>query len=58
MLVISENEISIISVHILQIFVHCDVVVCDPRNPLSRACSVQCSNQDNGVKGMTSIIKQ
>ncbi|XP_070705364.1 uncharacterized protein [Pempheris klunzingeri] len=34
-----------------QLFVHCDVVICDARNPLGGACSGQCSNQDIGVKG-------
>ncbi|XP_075940163.1 uncharacterized protein LOC142941920 [Anarhichas minor] len=35
----------------LQVFVHCDVVICDARNPVGRACNVQCSNQDEEMKG-------
>ncbi|KAK9531422.1 hypothetical protein VZT92_010849 [Zoarces viviparus] len=35
----------------LQVFVHCDVVICDARNPVGSACNVQCSNQDEGMKG-------
>ncbi|KAI3363711.1 hypothetical protein L3Q82_001327 [Scortum barcoo] len=30
-----------------QLFVHCDVVVCDARNPLDEVCNGQCSNQEN-----------
>uniref|UniRef100_A0A3B5B9D5 Uncharacterized LOC103372656 n=1 Tax=Stegastes partitus TaxID=144197 RepID=A0A3B5B9D5_9TELE len=33
-----------------QLFVHCDVVVCDARNPLGGVCSGQCSNPENGNK--------
>ncbi|KAG8011372.1 Zona pellucida sperm-binding protein 2 [Nibea albiflora] len=36
-----------------QLFVHCDVVICDAKNPLGGACNRQCSNQENRIKGMT-----
>uniref|UniRef100_A0A8C4F8S8 ZP domain-containing protein n=1 Tax=Dicentrarchus labrax TaxID=13489 RepID=A0A8C4F8S8_DICLA len=36
-----------------ELSVHCDVVICDARNPLGRACNRQCSNLDNRIKGMT-----
>ncbi|XP_059212233.1 uncharacterized protein LOC131990981 [Centropristis striata] len=39
-----------------QVFVHCDVVVCDPRNPMDRACYRQCSNQDNRIKGQKRAV--
>ncbi|KAK5930058.1 hypothetical protein CesoFtcFv8_000256 [Champsocephalus esox] len=34
-----------------QVFVHCEVVICDVRNPVDAACNVQCSDQDNTMKG-------
>ncbi|XP_033948044.1 uncharacterized protein [Pseudochaenichthys georgianus] len=34
-----------------QVFVHCEVVICDVRNPVDAACNVQCSDQDNMMKG-------
>lgn len=40
------------SVYFLQAFVHCDVVICDARNPLAGACNRLCSNQENKIKGM------
>ncbi|XP_056284521.1 uncharacterized protein LOC130202792 [Pseudoliparis swirei] len=38
-----------------QVFVHCDVVVCDARSAVDRACNVQCSNKDDGMKGKRSV---
>ncbi|XP_071396804.1 uncharacterized protein [Centroberyx affinis] len=34
-----------------QLFVHCDVVICDVTRPMGGQCSRQCSNQENGLKG-------
>ncbi|XP_040016675.2 uncharacterized protein LOC120808112 [Gasterosteus aculeatus] len=34
-----------------QVFVHCDVVVCDATNPVGRACNVTCSDHDAEMKG-------
>ncbi|XP_028253048.1 uncharacterized protein LOC114428649 [Parambassis ranga] len=34
-----------------QVFVHCDVAICDARNPLAGVCNGQCSNPENGIKG-------
>uniref|UniRef100_I3JFN5 Uncharacterized LOC100695742 n=1 Tax=Oreochromis niloticus TaxID=8128 RepID=I3JFN5_ORENI len=31
----------------LQVFVHCDVVICDTRNPLGGICNGQCSDPEN-----------
>uniref|UniRef100_A0A3B5B7S6 Uncharacterized LOC103372656 n=1 Tax=Stegastes partitus TaxID=144197 RepID=A0A3B5B7S6_9TELE len=39
-----------------QLFVHCDVVVCDARNPLGGVCSGQCSNPENGNKGQRRAV--
>ncbi|XP_074471896.1 uncharacterized protein LOC141756224 [Sebastes fasciatus] len=39
-----------------QVFVHCDVEVCDARNPVGRACNVQCSNQDDRIKGQKRAV--
>ncbi|KAK5852826.1 hypothetical protein PBY51_006665 [Eleginops maclovinus] len=39
-----------------QVFVHCDVVICDVRNPVHRACNVQCSSQDNRMKGQKRAV--
>ncbi|XP_029281423.1 uncharacterized protein LOC115003673 [Cottoperca gobio] len=41
-----------------QVFVHCDVVICDVRNPVDRACNVQCSNQDDRMKGQKRAISE
>uniref|UniRef100_A0A7N8YKA6 Uncharacterized LOC113137211 n=1 Tax=Mastacembelus armatus TaxID=205130 RepID=A0A7N8YKA6_9TELE len=35
-----------------QLFVHCDVVICDNMNPLGGVCSGQCSSQKNKTKGI------
>uniref|UniRef100_A0A3P8TNN8 ZP domain-containing protein n=1 Tax=Amphiprion percula TaxID=161767 RepID=A0A3P8TNN8_AMPPE len=35
-----------------QLFVHCDVMICDARNPLGGVCNGQCMNPDNGNKGI------
>lgn len=37
----------------IQIYVHCDVVICDARNPLGGVCAGQCSQQAQGTKGKT-----
>ncbi|XP_030577378.1 uncharacterized protein LOC115774309 [Archocentrus centrarchus] len=34
-----------------QLFMHCDVVICDARNPLGGVCIGQCSNPKNRRKG-------
>ncbi|KAM6992413.1 uncharacterized protein LKV04_008474 [Tautogolabrus adspersus] len=34
-----------------QVFVHCDMVICDARNPRGGVCTGLCSNQENKVKG-------
>ncbi|KAI4802515.1 hypothetical protein KUCAC02_020348 [Chaenocephalus aceratus] len=39
-----------------QVFVHCEVVICDVRNPVDAACNVQCSDQDNTMKGQKRAI--
>ncbi|XP_054475063.1 uncharacterized protein LOC129107587 [Anoplopoma fimbria] len=39
-----------------QLFVHCDVVVCDARNPVGTACNGQCSNQDDRIKGQKRAV--
>ncbi|XP_039981930.1 uncharacterized protein LOC120789331 [Xiphias gladius] len=39
-----------------QLFVHCDVVICDARNPLGGVCNGQCSNQENGIKGQKRAV--
>ncbi|XP_053737532.1 zona pellucida sperm-binding protein 2-like [Synchiropus splendidus] len=46
----SAYSIDMLTVSLLQLFVHCDVLICDPRNPLNEACSSPCSNKsrDNG----------
>lgn len=44
-----------ISITILQVFVHCDVVICDAKNPAAGPCQRLCSRQGNKIKGMASI---
>ncbi|KAJ4920216.1 hypothetical protein JOQ06_027604 [Pogonophryne albipinna] len=39
-----------------QVFVHCEVVICDVRNPVDAACNVQCLDQDNTMKGQKRAI--
>ncbi|TMS12097.1 Zona pellucida sperm-binding protein 2 [Larimichthys crocea] len=39
-----------------QLFVHCDVAICDARNPLGGACNRQCSNQENRIKGQRRAV--
>uniref|UniRef100_A0A672GNF7 Zona pellucida protein AX 2 n=1 Tax=Salarias fasciatus TaxID=181472 RepID=A0A672GNF7_SALFA len=34
-----------------QLFVHCDVVICDARNPMGGVCNGQCPNPQNGTRG-------
>uniref|UniRef100_A0A3P9KZA9 Uncharacterized LOC101170068 n=1 Tax=Oryzias latipes TaxID=8090 RepID=A0A3P9KZA9_ORYLA len=34
-----------------QLFVHCDIVICDAKNPLGGVCSRQCPNPDAGMRG-------
>uniref|UniRef100_UPI0037E87E56 uncharacterized protein n=1 Tax=Semicossyphus pulcher TaxID=241346 RepID=UPI0037E87E56 len=41
-----------------QVFVHCDVVICDARNPLGGVCTGPCSNQGNGIKGQRRAISE
>uniref|UniRef100_A0A3B5L354 ZP domain-containing protein n=1 Tax=Xiphophorus couchianus TaxID=32473 RepID=A0A3B5L354_9TELE len=36
---------------ILQLFVHCDIVICDSKNPLGGICGGQCSNPKQTTKG-------
>uniref|UniRef100_A0AAQ5Z2V3 ZP domain-containing protein n=1 Tax=Amphiprion ocellaris TaxID=80972 RepID=A0AAQ5Z2V3_AMPOC len=38
-----------------QLFVHCDVMICDARNPLGGVCNGQCMNPDNGNKDFSLI---
>ncbi|MEQ2215799.1 hypothetical protein XENOCAPTIV_006096, partial [Xenoophorus captivus] len=33
-----------------KLFVHCDVVICDTKNPLGGVCGGQCSNPKNSIK--------
>ncbi|XP_053301387.1 uncharacterized protein LOC128460294 [Pleuronectes platessa] len=37
-----------------QLFVHCDVAICDDRN--GGVCNGQCSNQQNGIKGQRRAV--
>ncbi|KAG7508964.1 hypothetical protein JOB18_030126 [Solea senegalensis] len=39
-----------------QLFVHCDVVICDARNPLGGVCASRCSNQGSGIKGQRRAV--
>ncbi|XP_069014802.1 uncharacterized protein [Embiotoca jacksoni] len=39
-----------------RLFIHCDVVICDARNPLGGVCGGQCSNPENGMKGQRRAI--
>ncbi|XP_036943052.1 uncharacterized protein LOC119012925 [Acanthopagrus latus] len=39
-----------------QLFVHCDTVICDARNPLGGVCNGQCSNQENRIKGQRRAV--
>uniref|UniRef100_A0A7N8WWZ4 Uncharacterized LOC113137211 n=1 Tax=Mastacembelus armatus TaxID=205130 RepID=A0A7N8WWZ4_9TELE len=39
-----------------QLFVHCDVVICDNMNPLGGVCSGQCSSQKNKTKGQRRAV--
>uniref|UniRef100_A0AAQ5XZ85 ZP domain-containing protein n=1 Tax=Amphiprion ocellaris TaxID=80972 RepID=A0AAQ5XZ85_AMPOC len=39
-----------------QLFVHCDVMICDARNPLGGVCNGQCMNPDNGNKGQRRAV--
>ncbi|XP_041661286.1 uncharacterized protein LOC121521400 isoform X2 [Cheilinus undulatus] len=39
-----------------QVFVHCDVVICDPRNPLGGVCNGPCSNQQNRARGQRHAV--
>uniref|UniRef100_A0A3B4WA82 Uncharacterized LOC111661437 n=1 Tax=Seriola lalandi dorsalis TaxID=1841481 RepID=A0A3B4WA82_SERLL len=39
-----------------QLFVHCDVMICDARNPLGGVCNGQCSNQQNKIKGQRRAV--
>uniref|UniRef100_A0A8D3B8A3 ZP domain-containing protein n=1 Tax=Scophthalmus maximus TaxID=52904 RepID=A0A8D3B8A3_SCOMX len=39
-----------------QLFVHCDVMICDDRNPLGGVCNGQCSSQENRIKGQRRAV--
>nr|XP_020497182.1 uncharacterized protein LOC109989675 [Labrus bergylta] len=39
-----------------QVHVHCDVVICDARNPQGGICTGLCSNQENKIKGQRRAI--
>ncbi|XP_044025914.1 uncharacterized protein LOC122863455 [Siniperca chuatsi] len=39
-----------------QLFVHCDVVICDARNNLGGVCRGQCSNQENKIKSQRRAV--
>ncbi|XP_052334399.1 zona pellucida sperm-binding protein 2-like [Oncorhynchus keta] len=38
-----------------QVFVHCDVVICDASSPSGGPCSGQCVNQDNPKRGQRHV---
>uniref|UniRef100_A0A674EHB4 Uncharacterized LOC115195745 n=1 Tax=Salmo trutta TaxID=8032 RepID=A0A674EHB4_SALTR len=38
-----------------QVFVHCDVVICDASSPAGGPCSGQCVNQDNPKRGQRHV---
>uniref|UniRef100_A0A3Q1ILB5 ZP domain-containing protein n=1 Tax=Anabas testudineus TaxID=64144 RepID=A0A3Q1ILB5_ANATE len=38
-----------------QLFVHCDAVICDARNPLGGVCNKKCPSKNNEIRGLTSI---
>ncbi|XP_038818482.1 uncharacterized protein LOC120019232 [Salvelinus namaycush] len=39
-----------------QVFVHCDVVICDASSPSGGPCSGQCVNQDNLKRGRSCVM--
>uniref|UniRef100_A0A8C7JNP6 ZP domain-containing protein n=1 Tax=Oncorhynchus kisutch TaxID=8019 RepID=A0A8C7JNP6_ONCKI len=41
-----------------QVFVHCDVVICDASSPTGGPCSGQCVNQDNLKRGRSCFIME
>uniref|UniRef100_A0A8C2ZPV2 ZP domain-containing protein n=1 Tax=Cyclopterus lumpus TaxID=8103 RepID=A0A8C2ZPV2_CYCLU len=41
-----------------QVFVHCDVVVCDARSVVDGECHVQCSNKDDQMKGRKRAVSE
>ncbi|XP_029966110.1 uncharacterized protein LOC115401880 [Salarias fasciatus] len=41
-----------------QLFVHCDVVICDARNPMGGVCNGQCPNPQNGTRGQRRAISE
>uniref|UniRef100_A0A8K9V2F9 ZP domain-containing protein n=1 Tax=Oncorhynchus mykiss TaxID=8022 RepID=A0A8K9V2F9_ONCMY len=41
-----------------QVFVHCDVVICDASSPSGGPCSGQCVNQDNPKRGRSCFIME
>ncbi|MEQ2244099.1 hypothetical protein ILYODFUR_013669 [Ilyodon furcidens] len=41
-----------------KLFVHCDAVICDTKNPLGGVCSGQCSNPKNRIKGRKRDVSQ
>ena len=34
-----------------QVFVHCDVVICDAKKPRDEVCDKLCTKKDVGIKG-------
>uniref|UniRef100_A0AAQ6IPS3 ZP domain-containing protein n=1 Tax=Anabas testudineus TaxID=64144 RepID=A0AAQ6IPS3_ANATE len=36
-----------------QLFVHCDAVICDARNPLGGVCNKKCPSKNNEIRGLT-----
>ncbi|TDH00544.1 hypothetical protein EPR50_G00189350, partial [Perca flavescens] len=41
-----------------KLFFHCDVVLCDARNPVGRACTGQCSNPDYTITGQKRAVSE
>lgn len=42
---------------VVQIFVHCDVVICDLKKRETGACNRQCPRPENKFKGMAQVQK-
>lgn len=40
---------------IVQIFVHCDVVICDLKRPETGACNRNCPRQESKLKGVQQV---
>ncbi|XP_067338951.1 uncharacterized protein [Channa argus] len=39
-----------------QLFVHCDVVICDSRNPLGGICTRRCPNKETQIRGRRQAV--